>query len=235
MPGKRGDGMNTQQAAPEALEPQIMRSGSATDRASDEGLLLAAARSGHFGAFEELYKRHQSVVYRTALRMLGNEHDAEDAVQRSFLQAFKSLVRFRGDSKFGTWITRIAINEALMLLRQRRSARALPEVSRAGTDSTPVLNMPDDGPTPEETLAQTELRIAMIQAISSLRSKLRIVVLLRELHGLTTAETARCLGLTVSSVKARNHHAKRHLRQRFEREHAAVVSSVLKGPRSKQR
>src|SRR5499425_3265121 len=85
----------------------------------DERLLVAQARLGHSGAFAALYERYKLNVYRTALRILRNQQDAEDAAQRSFQRAFTNLSRFRGDSTFATWLTRVAINEALMLLRQR--------------------------------------------------------------------------------------------------------------------
>jgi DNA-directed RNA polymerase specialized sigma24 family protein len=87
----------------------------------DERWLVAKAKSGHEDAFGELYERHQPRTYRTALRILRNHHDAEDAVQRAFQRAIVNLERFREDSTFSTWLTRIAINEALMLLRQRRT------------------------------------------------------------------------------------------------------------------
>jgi len=88
--------------------------------ACDECWLVAKAKSGHEDAFGELYKRHKLKAHCTALRILRNQQDAEDAVQRAFQRALVNLERFREDSTFSTWLTRIAINEALMLLRQRR-------------------------------------------------------------------------------------------------------------------
>ena len=179
----------------------------------DDRLLVAEAKSGCSSAFGELYERHRSRTYYAAFRILRSRQDAEDAVQRCFQRAFTSLAQFREDSSFSTWVTRIAINEALMLLRQRRSKRELPESLDEGTDAPSFLVLPDKGPTPEQALAQAELRSVVLHAISKLRHNLRVVALLREVHGLTNAETARRLGLTVGAVKARTFHARRHLRR----------------------
>jgi len=184
--------------------------------AIDERRLVAEARSGCSGAFEELYERHRPRIYRSALRILRNHEDAEDAVQRSFLHAFTKLDKFRGDSTFSTWLTRIAINEALMLLRRRRTNTVPLESGGDGDYESPAFNLEDNGPTPEEALAKKELGDVVVEAISHLRKSLRTVVLLGELRGLTSVETARHLGLSVAAVKARAFHARRHLRQHLE-------------------
>jgi len=185
--------------------------------ASDDGGLVARAKSGSSGAFGQLYERHRARAYHTALRILRQREDAEDVVQQCFQRAFTNLARFRGDSRFSTWVTRIAINEALMLLRQRRANTPLTNTSYEDAESPFVLNLADETPTPEQTVAANELRAALIQAISDLRKNLRTVVLLREFQGLTNEETAQHLGLSVSAVKARVFHARRWLRGRLER------------------
>jgi len=190
----------------------------------DERALVAQAKAGSSRAFGELYERHRLKLYRSILRMLRNPQDAEDAVQRSFQRAFTNLNRFRGDSAFSTWMTRIAINEALMLLRQRRMPSQQDNVNE-----TWDLDLVDERPTPEEALVQNELRALLIQAISGVRGNLQSVVLLRDLQGLTNAETARRLGLTISAVKGRAFHAKRCLRQHFERKNKVGRSDVLAG------
>jgi len=184
--------------------------------ANEDYVLVAEAQSGNGDAFGVLFERHRSKAYRIALRVLRNDNDAEDAVQRAFQRAFVNLSRFRQESSFSTWLTRIAINEALMMLRQRRTNTAR---SRNDNDAAQVdflLDLFDERPTPEEALAQAELRGSVNYAISKLRRSLRVVIDLREIQGLTSAETARRLGLTVSAVKARVFHAKRHLRRHFE-------------------
>lgn len=187
--------------------------------AGDDHLLVVEAKSGSASAFRALYERHSAKIYCSAFRILRNRPDAEDAVQRTFQRAFTNLVRFREDSSFCTWITRIAINEALMLLRQRRPSKALFENNIEGTGARPAFDPTDEHPTPEQALAKEELRGAVVRAISELHPRLRAVVLLREMHGLTTSETARRLGLTVSAVKTRIFHARRRLRLHFERKY----------------
>ncbi len=207
--------MNVQEATPLTERREGAHCGTGEAPSTDERRLVTQAKSGSSTAFGELYDRHRLRIYHTTFRILRNRQDAEDAVQRSFQRAFTNLCRFREDSTFSTWVTRIAINDALMLLRQRRANTRLQE-NNDGTEEPSVLDPTDKGPTPEQALAETERRAAVLQAISYLRESLRTVVLLRELQGLTSAETARRLGLTVTAVKARTFRARRHLREYLE-------------------
>ena len=184
--------------------------------ASEECGLVAQAKSGCSRAFGQLYERHRVMVYRTILGVVRRREDAEDAVQRCFQRAFTNLPRFRGDSKFSTWVTRIAINEALMLLRQRRANTPLSYTSYEDAENPVVQNLADETPNPEQVLTAKELRAVLIQAVSDLRKNLRTVILLREFEGLTNEETARRLGLSVTAVKTRIFHAKRCLRRCLE-------------------
>ncbi len=201
-----------------------------TQGVCDEHSLVAKAKSGHDDAFGELYKRHRRKAYCTALRILRNQQDAEDAVQRAFQRALVKLQRFREDSTFSTWLTRIVINEALMLLRQRRVREPLHENGVVAAQGDDGVELADGRPTPEEILCESERRATLRQAIAELRENLRVVVLHRELQGLTSAETARRLGLTVSAVKARTCHARRFLRKHLERKlkRAGVPSKLQK-------
>jgi len=208
--------MSLQQAAPVTRGSESVLCSMAKAAASEERRLVAEARSGCSNAFGELYERYRPRIYRTALRILRNPQDAEDAAQRSFQRAYTNIARFRGDSNFSTWLTRVAINEALMLLRQRRTRPRLLDGDSDGEYNSSVLNLVDKGPTPEEALAAKELRAAVTQAISHLRKSLQTVVLLRELQGLTSTETAQRLGLSTAAVKARVFHARRHLRRHLE-------------------
>jgi RNA polymerase sigma-70 factor, ECF subfamily len=182
----------------------------------EERGLVARAKSGCSKAFGQLYERHRMRVYRTTLRVLRQTQDAEDAMQRSFQRAFTSLTRFRGDSTFATWVTRIAINEALMLLRQRRTGRLLSETRQEDMESPFVRSLADGRPGPEQVLATNERRAAVREAISHLRQHLRAVAVLRELEGLTNKEIARRLGLTLAAVKSRVFHARRWLQRRLK-------------------
>jgi RNA polymerase sigma factor (sigma-70 family) len=184
---------------------------------SDEQALVAKAKLGHDDAFGELYKRHQRKAHRTAFRILRNQQDAEDAVQRAFQRVVVNLQRFREDSTFSTWFTRIVINQALMLLRQRRRREPLPENNADAEQDDRGMEVADGRPSPEEILCESERRATVRQAIAGLRENLRVVVLHREMQGLTSSETARRLGLTVSAVKARTFHARRFLRKHLER------------------
>jgi RNA polymerase sigma-70 factor (ECF subfamily) len=203
--------MNTHETS---REGGLIRNGNGAS--TDEQKLVVQAKSGHSSAFGELYERHQLKIYRSAFRILRNEQDAEDAVQQSFQHAFVNLHRFRGDSAFATWVTRIAINEALMMLRRRRVTTPLFETNNNDVNPTSPIDLPDDRPTPEQAFAEKESRAVVAHAISRLRKNLRTVALLRELQGLSNAETARRLGLTVTAVKARTFHARRHLREHLE-------------------
>jgi RNA polymerase sigma-70 factor (ECF subfamily) len=211
--------MSVQEATPPTGRREETHRGAAKFASTDERLLVAQAKSGRSSAFGELYERHRLRIYHTAFRILRNRQDAEDAAQRSFQRAFTNLSRFREDSAFSTWVTRIAINEALMLLRQRRAPTPRTDSNNDHVQAPSALDLPDERPTPEQALVENELRAAVIHAISHLQENLRIVVLLRELQGLTSAETARRLGLTVSTVKARSFRARRYLRQYLVREY----------------
>ena len=196
---------------------EVMHSSALNPTLTNERLLVSRAQSGCSNAFGELYERHRLETYHTAHRILGNREDAEDTVQRSFQRAFTHLCRFRGDSTFSTWLTRIAINEALMLLRKRRASTSLSDSDIENVQTPAALNSPDEHPSPEQVAMRNELQNSLLQAISNLREKLRSVLVLKELQGLTSGETARRLGLTVSAVKARVFHARRCLRTYLER------------------
>ncbi len=204
-----------------------------TQGIGDEPSLVAMAKSGHNEAFAELYKRHQRKSYCTALRILRNPQDAEDVVQRAFQRVLVSLQRFREDSTFSTWLTRIVINESLMHLRRRRARQSLHEngvdAAQDAAQDDAGAEIADGRPSPEEILCENERRATVRQAIAELREKLRIVVFHREFQGLSSAETAQLLGLTVSAVKARTFHARRFLRKRLERN--LKRTSALSKPR----
>jgi RNA polymerase sigma-70 factor (ECF subfamily) len=188
-----------------------------TQDIGEELSLVAMAKSGHNDAFGELYKLHQRKAYCTALRILRNQQDAEDVVQRAFQRVLVSLQRFREDSTFSTWLTRIVINESLMHLRRRRARQPLHENCVDAVQGDDGAEVADGRPSPEEIYCQSERRATVRRAIAELRENLRVVVFHREFQGLSSAETAERLGLTVSAVKARTFHARRFLRKRLER------------------
>jgi RNA polymerase sigma-70 factor, ECF subfamily len=202
---KAGEGMSTERTH----EESALRCSKIDVLRDDQGLVLKA-KSGDSSAFGALYERHRSRVYRCAFQVLRNREDAEDAVQRCFQRALTKLPGFREASAFSTWVTRIAINEALMLRRQRRAVTTLP-ANNDDTETQAGFSLTASGPTPEQSLAENELRGILTQAVYHLRKKRRMAVLLRELHGFSTEETARRLGLSAAGVKARVFHARRDL------------------------
>jgi RNA polymerase sigma-70 factor (ECF subfamily) len=194
----------------------------------DDPILVARAKSADASAFGELYRRHRSRVYRSAQRILRDSQDAEDIVQRTFQRAFTNLKRFREDAAFSTWVTRIGINESLMLMRQRRGRIHVSETCDS-SDSIAVLNLRDSRPTPEQAMAEREMQTAVRDAVYRLRESLRSVVILQVFKGLTSVETAKRLGLSVEAVKGRMFHARRHLRRNLTPKYKLRGADVLIG------
>jgi RNA polymerase sigma-70 factor, ECF subfamily len=178
-------------------------------------ILVAEAIRGSSAAFEILFQRYQQKMFHVALSRLQNSQDAEDAVQQAFQQAFVHLKSFQGQSRFSTWLTRIAINEALMLLRKRRPGHFSIEDHQNSDDESFVFEIKDRAATPEEQCGQQELHNVLSGAIDELRPILKTVVNLSELGELSTGKTAEVLGVRVGTVKARTFRARRLLRDKI--------------------
>lgn len=179
-----------------------------------EESLVTAAKRGHQAAFGELCERHSKRVFHTMLRITKNREDAEDALQDSFLSAFIHVGTFDGRSSFSTWLTRIAINSALMKLRKNRGSREVSMDEPAGSgDASPRFEPVDSHPDPEVYYVQGERRRIVGGAIRALRTSLREVVEIRELQESSLRETAERLGISVAATKARLFHAKAALRK----------------------
>src|SRR6266478_3615601 len=184
---------------------------SSCDATADEEL-VAAAKSGDESAFEILVKRQERKVFRVALRYTRVREDAEDIVQETLQKAFVHLHKFEGKSSFSTWLTRIAINEALMSLRRRRALHEVPADDSSGdNETTPGLDLADASPDPEATYLQKEEARIVSAAIRHLRPGMRRAVELRELGDLSTQETAGLMGLSVAAIKGRVFHARKEL------------------------
>lgn len=184
------------------------------DERSKEKMLVAAARSGDELAFEALVKRHEPRILALGLRYTRVKEDAEDVAQQSFQKAFVYLHKFEGKSSFATWLTRIAINEALMFLRRRRALREeFIDATNRNDRETRGFDMPDGRPDPEVTCLQRERARILSVAIARLRPCLRTAIELQELGELTARETAGYLGLSVGAAKARVFHGRRKLRE----------------------
>ncbi len=183
-----------------------------------ESALIAEAKAGSNSAFEDLVNRYEKKIYRLGLNITGNPEDAEEVLQETFLKAFAHLSNFREDSRFYTWIVRIAVNEGLMKLRKRRTDRSVPIQDTVDEDGDIVpREFTDWKPNPEQLLAQSELQEILTNAARSLPSTFRTVFLLRDVEGLSTEETAEVLNLSVSAVKARLFRARLHLRENLSR------------------
>ena len=184
----------------------------------DEANLVSEAKAGNYGAFEELVNRYEKKIYRLGMNITGNREDAEDVLQDAFLKAFEHLPDFREDSRFYTWIVRIAVNEALMKLRKRRSSREVPmDDSEDDNGEVLVREVADWKPNPEQQLAQSELERILQDAVNSLSPGFRTVFYLRDVEGLSTEETAEVLNLSVGAVKARLFRARLRLREELSK------------------
>jgi RNA polymerase sigma-70 factor (ECF subfamily) len=178
-------------------------------RVWSENQLIAAAKSGRRAPFGELCERHMKQVSCVTRRIIRNREDAEDAAQECFLNAFVHLKDFDGRSQFATWLTRIAINAALMKLRKNRGAREVPmDEPNPSFESIAQREFRDDAPDPEESCSLRERRRIVKSAISALRPRARNVVELFHIEERSIRETAQILGISTGTAKARMFHAK---------------------------
>jgi RNA polymerase sigma-70 factor (ECF subfamily) len=181
----------------------------------DEHLLVTAAKAGDAAAFEELVNRYERKIFRLTMNITRNHEDAEDAMQDAFMKAYSHLDRFQEDSRFYTWLVRIAANEALMRLRKRRPNQfSLDEPIESEDDFVPQ-QIEDWGPNPEQRFAQTEMRDILRGVIEELPPDFRIVFLLRDVEGLSTQDTAEAVGISEAAVKSRLLRGRLKLRQKL--------------------
>jgi RNA polymerase sigma-70 factor, ECF subfamily len=188
------------------------------DAATQELALVQAAKGGDISAFDQLIKRYDRNVFRIAQHITQNREDAEDVVQEAFLKAYTNLGSFQGNSKFYTWLVRIAVNEALMKLRRRKTSKT---VSMDEDVETEEGSMPrefaDWSPNPEQLYGQSELGDILQKTVQGLPASFRTVFVLRDVEGLSTEETAEMLGLSIPAVKSRLLRARLQLRERLNR------------------
>jgi RNA polymerase sigma-70 factor, ECF subfamily len=179
--------------------------------------LVAAAKNGNRKAFEILVKRHEQKIFFVARRITRSREDAEDVVQQTFQKAFTHLRKFEGRSAFSTWLTRIAITEALILLRRRRGFReVLIDDLNANEENPAALDVPDSSPDPEAIYSQREWVEMLYSAVNELPAGMRRAIQLRELDERSSEETAQIMGISVGALKGRAFHGRRKLRERLE-------------------
>ena len=179
--------------------------------------LVLASKAGDAAAFGELVARYDRKLLRIAQHITHNLEDAQDVVQETFLKVFQNLDAFRGDSKFSTWLFRIAVNQSLMGLRKQRTKQ------RAGTEF--LLNLDEEGnlpldfsdwrPNPEELYKTSELRELLTEALQELSPALRVVFVLHDVEGHSLRETAEAVGVSLPAVKTRSLRARLQLRERL--------------------
>jgi RNA polymerase sigma-70 factor, ECF subfamily len=199
--------------APAATSPR----GAIPAPVDDELQVVTAARAGDVSAFETLVNRYERKIFRLGMNITGSREDAEDVMQEAFLKAYQHLPEFEGNSRFYTWLVRIAVNQALMKLRKRRPNQvSLDEEIETGEDSF-FRDVEDWGPSPAERYEQTQLHDILNEAISELDPSFRIVFQLRDIEEMSTEETADVLHLSVPAVKSRLLRARLKLRQKLNR------------------
>jgi RNA polymerase sigma-70 factor (ECF subfamily) len=181
----------------------------------DEAALLGRMQAGDGDAFEACVRTHCGQMLLVARRILRNQEDADDAVQDAFLSAFKGITQFKGQSRLGTWLHRIVVNAALSRLRslQRHPERSIEDLLPHFGEGEHQLNPPVPWEaTPETTVQDRETRELVQRCINQLPETYRIVLLLRDIEGLATEETAQILGTSTAVVKTRLHRARQALR-----------------------
>jgi RNA polymerase sigma-70 factor, ECF subfamily len=187
----------------------------------DDRELVGRARTGDYQAFEQLVARYEQRVFKVVLGIVRHREDAEEAVQETFLKVVEHLDGFREESGFYTWLMRIAVNEGLTLLRKRKRRPAVQFDEQHGDEGFDSLPHPEFiaqwRETPDELASRAETRELLGEAIGELSEKYRLVFVLRDVEGLSTAETAQALGIGEANVKVRLMRARLMLRERLTR------------------
>ena len=180
--------------------------------------LVERVRAGDISAYDTLVRKYERQVFRIAQHITQNREDAEDVMQDAFLKAYEKLDQFQGNSKFYTWLVRIAVNESLMRLRKRRTGKMVSIDEDLETDEGTVpRDLADWAPDPEQNYSQAELGRILEKTIKGLPPGFKVVFELRDVQGLSTEDTAEALGLSVPAVKSRLLRARLQLRERLSR------------------
>jgi RNA polymerase sigma-70 factor (ECF subfamily) len=207
-------------------QPTIKRSDGTL--AAGEPALVERAKSGDQSAFRAIMDQHNRRLYRVARAVMKDDTEAEDVVQETYLRAFSNLAKFRGESSLATWLTRIALNEAMGRKRKQRITVTLESVETAQEDTSaqiiqfPAMSTETD---PERSAAQREIRILLERAMDALPEAFRLVFVMRDVEEMSIEETATYLGIRPETVKTRLHRARRLLRQSLD----GQLASTLKG------
>ncbi len=190
------------------------------EQVTDEELVRRIV-AGDAALFEILMRRHNQRIYRAVRAVLRADEDAEDVMQQAYLNAYQALHQFAGDAQFSTWLTRIAVNEALG--RRRKRMRSHGEER----DDVDITLVESSAPDPEQQASQSELRDVMEREVAALPDAFRVVVMMRDVQGLSTSETAQCIGISEDLVKQRLHRARAMLRENLYRRAGVTLSSLF--------
>lgn len=198
------------------MRREIMAVSSQTE--FDETSFVTQAREGDNRAFADLAKHYEAKIFRLAQHITQNREDAEDVLQETFLKAYEHLDQFQGNSKFYTWIVRIAVNQALMKLRRRKVDKSVSldeDIDTGeGTVTREIAAWDED---PEQQFSREELGEILNTSVESLAPAYRSVFVLRDVDDLSTEETAEALGISVPAVKSRLLRARLQLREKLTR------------------
>jgi RNA polymerase sigma-70 factor, ECF subfamily len=194
------------------------------DQCSDEEL-VGRIRAGDTPLYEALMRRYNQRIYRAALAIVRNDSEAEDVMQEAYVRAFQHLEQFAGEAKFSTWLTKIAVYEAIS--RVRRQARMGKSNSTPNASVNNMDTISTDQRDPEAQAYDRELKLVLERAIGALPEKYRSVFVLRVVEGLDANETAAALEITVESVKTRLHRGRALLRKELERRAGAVAPEIF--------
>ena len=185
--------------------------------------VVARVLAGETALFEVIMRRHNQRLYRTVRAILGGDADAEDAMQDAYVQAYRNLAQFEGRSSLATWLTRIAVNQCLSRLRKHRHIYPIDtELEMKMTE-----NLDDGRPGPEKQMLNREVRHVLELAIEQMPARYRSVLILRDVEGLSTAEAAESLGMSVEAVKVNLHRGRTYLRKALEQKGGETLSNVF--------
>lgn len=190
---------------------------------SDEDI-VARVRAGEPALYELLMRRHNQRLYRTIRAVLRDDREVEDVMQQAYLNAYLHLDQFKGTARFSTWLTRIAVNQAIR--RGRTEARRHEVITPSDSDDLMIDHAPAPGLDPEHTMYGQELKEVIEGLLETLPEPYRLVFVLREVEGLSTADTAECLAINEDTVKTRLHRAKGLLRARLDKRLGPATNSV---------
>ena len=177
----------------------------------EEAALVQRIQNGDADAFAVLMEEYQKKVYLLALRTVGNQQDAEDMTQEAFLRAYRSIHSFRGDSKLSVWLYRLTTNLCIDLLRSRGRKPTVSLTVEDSDEDTQELDVTDERYDPEEIFQRRELQRAVQRGLAALPEDYRVILVLRELEGLSYAEIGEVLGLEEGTVKSRLFRARKKL------------------------